>query len=214
MCPVCLTTTALTVAGVTSASGLAALVANRLRARAAAPPSCAPVMGPAARGARDFLSRVAGSPADARSTDRDGGTTVTEGEKLMRRHVVLVAGLLLVSSPAFADPPTGNAANARLDAKGARIEKRMDARGDAREAQLDARGAKINAHMDERAAKAAANGHEKNAARLDKKGDRIEKRLEHRGARKDARLDAKGARIEKRMDERGDRIDARRGGSD
>ena len=77
MCPVCMTTGALAVASVTSASGLAALVANRLRARAAAPPSCAPVMGPAARCARDFLS-ARGFTFRSRSTDRDGGTTVTE----------------------------------------------------------------------------------------------------------------------------------------
>ena len=63
MCPVCMTTGALAVASVTSASGLAALVANRLRARAAAPPSCAPVMDPALA-APETSSPLAGSPSD------------------------------------------------------------------------------------------------------------------------------------------------------
>ena len=63
MCPVCMTTGALAVAGVTSASGLAALVANRLRARAAAPASCASVMGPAPA-SPETPSPLAGSPSD------------------------------------------------------------------------------------------------------------------------------------------------------
>src|SRR5262245_7239575 len=111
--------------------------------------------------------------------------------KLTAVTCALLAGLLL-AAPALADPPTGNAANERLDAKGERIEKRLDARGD-----------RVDARLDKRGAHARENGHPLRARRLDAKGDRI-----------DHRLDKRGERVAHRLDQRGDRIDARRGGSD
>lgn len=110
----------------------------------------------------------------------------------MRKYATVMAlGIWLAAGSALADGPTGNAAaNARLDAKGDRIEDRLDARGD-----------RIDSRLDARAAHAAEHGRDGKAARLDAKGDRIDHRLDH-----------KGARIERRLDKRGNRIDRRRGG--
>jgi len=53
----------------------------------------------------------------------------------------LVTAFLLAgpmwAAPALADPPTGNAANERLDARGQRIEERLDERGDRIDARRD-----------------------------------------------------------------------------
>jgi hypothetical protein len=100
---------------------------------------------------------------------------------------VLAAGLLLASAPALANPPTGNAANERLDRRGARIEERLDQRGD-----------RIDTRLDARSDRALENGHAGRAEHLDRRGDRIDQRLDRRGDRAEHRLDARGNRIDRR----------------
>jgi hypothetical protein len=160
---------------------------------------------------------------------------IQRGDRSMRNLTCSLLASLLLAAPALADPPTGNAANERLDAKGKRIEERLDAKGDRKDARLDAKGQRIeerldakgdrkDARLDARAERALEHGNVRRAERLDAKGDRInarldakgariEERLDAKGDRKDARLDAKGQRIEERLDAKGDRIDERLGGS-
>ena len=77
----------------------------------------------------------------------------------------LAAGLALAAPAAWAQPPTGNRADRRLDRRGDRIDHRLDRRSE----------------------RAEDLGRVRRAERLDRRGDRIERRLDRRGDRIDRR---------------------------
>ena len=85
----------------------------------------------------------------------------------------------------------------------------FDRRVDRVDARLDARGERINDRLDALAAKARAEGKFGLANHLDRKGDSIEARLDRQGDWIENHLDRRGDRIERRLDRRGARIDNR-----